>query len=104
MLLKFQLKRTLFGGPYEALTQMQMGCDTYVYVSNWTQLHMGGLYTLDLIIGCIHLCAVVRGTCPYVLVRKCVADREIWSIFNMSHTHTHNHTHNDAITYINASK
>ena len=72
-----QIKITSFGGPYEALTQMRMGCDTYAYVSNLTQLRMGGFHTLKLVIDHIHLCAVVRGTCPCFLVRKCVTDREI---------------------------
>ena len=49
MLPKSQLKMTSFGGPYEALTQMRMGYDTYAYVSNLTQLRMGGFYTLKMI-------------------------------------------------------
>ena len=35
---------------------------------------MGGFMILDLITNYIHACAVVRGTCPCVLVRKCVID------------------------------
>ena len=85
MLPKFELLKISFGGPYEALTQMRMGCDTYAYVSNLTQLRMCGFYTLKWITNYIHLCTIVRGTCPWVLVRKCVIEREIWSIFSKSH-------------------
>ena len=46
---------------------------------------MGGYIILELITKYIHLCAVVRGTCPCVLVRKCVMDRELESIFSRSH-------------------
>ena len=46
---------------------------------------MGGFMILELITNHIHVCAIVRGTCPCVLVRKCVIDRELESILGRSH-------------------
>ena len=50
------------------------GCIPYAYDCNLKHGRMGGFWVLKLIDGDIFFCTIVRGTCPCVLVKKCVID------------------------------
>ena len=67
--------------------------DTFVY---------GWVYTLKWIANHIHLCTIVRGMCPCVLVKKCVMDWEIWSKNSKPHIRSQRHVwqHNHSFTCI----
>ena len=71
-----------------------------------TPLHMGGFLFLKLIDNHTHLCIVVRGMCPCVLVRKCVIERERerYGLNLVNHTYAHTFMCDDTITNIRASK
>ena len=68
MSLKYQLKMTMFGYPYMAMTHLCMG-DTYVYVSLLTQMRIGGFGNSKSTNKYIH--TLMRGTRVQGLVRKC---------------------------------
>ena len=72
MLLNYQIKMTMIGCPYMAMTHLCMG-DTYAYVSLFTQLHIGGFGKSKSTTKNIHLCTMMRGPCMQGLVRKCGA-------------------------------